>query len=399
MSVQYWYKPIYVVAIVVAMMSFCIKAKALNNKADSLMLNKLTILGYYQNGYVFPTNSFLRGQNEEHRVIRNYQALSIQFLKQTSGEQPWEYLYNRPYYGFGIYGAAFTHSKEIGKPIALYGILGIPIYRRNGLLLNYTFGFGIAFDWESYGENHYNVALGAEQSVYIDAGIDLSYLFESGLQFNIGSGLTHFSNGALKKPNLGVNLFSPRIGIGFNFDKKRASAIVPFIPEFKPQTEYVLALYTGFKNVLYTGTDVASSVADKGVYYSTYGLSATCNRHITFKSKIGFGAMVDYMGAANASIKVVNGKLDDQDASLNKGIELSVFPSYELVVHKLSLLIQPGLYLYRAKYDGRTPSTYQRLGLKYNILHNVSVGINIRAYNYYISDFIEWNISYRFGNL
>lgn len=370
-----------------------------SNGSDSIIQPKYSILGYYQNGHVFQTNSFLRGQNLENKPVRNYQSVSLQFVKQTKGENLWEYLYQKPYYGFGIYGAKFMQSKEIGKPIALYGILGIPFYRYNRLSFSYNFGFGLAFDWESYSENHYNVALGAEQSVYIDASIGCSYFFDNGLQLNVGAGFTHFSNGALKKPNFGVNLFSPRIGLGFNFNKHKVPVVEPVVPEFKPESELVLTAYTGLKNVLYTGTDVPSSVADKGVYYSTYGLSTTYNRQITFKSKIGFGVMLDYMGAADASIKVVNGGLDDQDASLKRGLEFSIFPSYELAINKLSLIIQPGFYLYRAKYSGKTPDAYQRIGIKYNVLNDLSIGINLRAYSYYISDFIEWNISYRFHDL
>jgi hypothetical protein len=71
--------------------------------------------------------------------------------------------------------------------------------------------------------------------------------------------------------------------------------------------------------------------------------------------------MGGYMGAANSSITVVNGKLEDNDASFFRGIEVSIFPSYELVINRFSLLLQPGFYLYRANYEGRTLVAYQRI--------------------------------------
>jgi hypothetical protein len=66
-----------------------------SNSNDSIIQPKYSVLGYYQNGYVFQTNSFLRGQNLENKPVRNYQSVSLQFVKQTKGENLWEYLYQR----------------------------------------------------------------------------------------------------------------------------------------------------------------------------------------------------------------------------------------------------------------------------------------------------------------
>jgi hypothetical protein len=155
-------------------------------------------------------------------------------------------------------------------------------------------------------------------------------------------------------------------------------------------------LYAGWKNVLYTWSDADSITAFKGVYYNVYGLSTVFNRQISHKSKIGIGATIGYLGAANSSITLENGKLDDNDASLREGIELSIYPSYELMINKLSLLIQPAFYLYRYSYDKQTPIMYQRIGLKYQIFKNMFAGLNLHAYKFYISDYIEWNIGYTF---
>jgi hypothetical protein len=66
-----------------------------------------------------------------------------------------------------------------------------------------------------------------------------------------------------------------------------------------------------------------------------------------------------------------------------------------LAINRLSLIIQPGFYLYRTKYGERSPATYQRIGIKYNILKDISLGINMHAYYFSIADYIEWTIGYR----
>lgn len=356
----------------------------------------LTLFASYQQGKVLLTNDFVRGNNIKHIPINSFRAESLQLLRQTTGESLWEQLYKFPRYGFGIYSAQFIQSSEIGKPIAVYGVLGIPLLRLKKLSLCADFGLGLTFNWESFGEDKYNIALGAEETVYINAGPSLEYSFENGFIVDLGASFTHFSNGALKKPNFGINTFAPKVSLGYNFNRPKNPFIYQEVPEFQTKSEIITSFFTGWENVLYKGNDVDSVTKNKGVYYSTFGLSATYNRQVSYKSKIGVGLMVGYMGAVNSSISVVNGKLEDKDASFKEGFELSIFPSYELVINKLSLLIQPGFYLYRTKYVNRTPALYQRVGIKYDVQKDLSFGINLRAYSYYISDFIEWTVAYRF---
>jgi len=44
-----------------------------------------------------------------------------------------------------------------------------------------------------------------------------------------------------------------------------------------------------------------------------------------------------------------------------------------------------------------TPGYYQRIGVKYHFMNNTFLGISLRAYNFYQSDFIEWTLGHRFS--
>ncbi len=355
----------------------------------------LTFLAYYQFGRVLPTNAFVDGNNLRHLPINSYHAATIQLLRQTTGGKLWEQLYRYPRYGIGFYSVWFNNTRELGKPRAIYGIIDIPLARWNNFSLNAGFGLGFTFNWESFGEDKYNIALGAEESTYIDAGLSVEYSFNNGLILNLGSSFTHFSNGDLKKPNYGINDFGTKVSLGYNFLKPVKVFMHKEVPDFKKKSDVAIMIFTGWENILYRGNDVDSLTKNKGVYYPSVGFSATYNRQVSYKSKIGVGIMIGYMGAANSSINVINGKLEDNDASFAEGFELSVFPSYELLIDRLTLLIQPGFYVYRAKYAGRTPVAYQRIGIKYDVYKDISIGINLRAYHFNVSDYIEWTLGYR----
>ena len=76
-------------------------------------------------------------------------------------------------------------------------------------------------------------------------------------------------------------------------------------------------------------------------------------------------------------------------------IFLSIYPSYELVINKVSIIIQPAFYLYRKKLVNQTPVFHQRVGLKYHFTDHLFIGITLVAYKFHVSEFIEWNIGYR----
>lgn len=159
--------------------------------------------------------------------------------------------------------------------------------------------------------------------------------------------------------------------------------------------EWTISLYGGANNVLYTGNDIDSISKYKGVYYPQTGLISTVNRSVGKKSKFGLGLSLGYNGSANAKILIDGTELDEESATFGEGFELSIFPSYELVIDRASVIIQPGIYIYRHCYEGRRPTVYQRVGIKYHFTERLYAGLNLRAYRYYKSDYIEWNIGYQ----
>ena len=104
---------------------------------------------------------------------------------------------------------------------------------------------------------------------------------------------------------------------------------------------------------------------------------------------------MEFNGSQNSQIVVNGTSLEKSNLPFDRHLALSIYPSYELVVNKLSLIIQPGIYLFRMNTANMTPIMYQRIGVKYHFLKNTFAGINLRAYNYYESDFIEWTFGHR----
>ena len=366
------------------------------SKGDTIRYLKLKI--NYHNGRVLQTNDFVRGINKELSPINHYQAFALQIGEQTTGKNFWEQLYGYPVWGAGLYIADFFNPEEMGYPIAVYGFFEAPFKRWQHFSFNYNLKLGLTFNWRKFDPfiNNFNIAIGAGETVYIYSGINISYQINERINFAVGGGFTHFSNGALKKPNFGINTLSPSATISYNLNKNLPEFKKPLGKKISQQDAINVSFYAGLKNVL-LDNNVTTDIKLKyqGVYFPEYGISGIYNKTISYMSKIGFGATFSYDGSTNAQVAIENGEIEALDQPFSEKIQMSIYPSYELNYNKVSLIIQPGFYIFRKKIKNQTPVFYQRIGLKYHFYKNIFFAVNLRAYKFYISDYIEWSIGYK----
>jgi Lipid A 3-O-deacylase (PagL) len=352
--------------------------------------------GYAQYGNVLATNPFLKQAITDGDRHIEFAAFSLQYLKQTNGEKEWEKNFNYPTYGLGIYSAKFFDNSGFGTPIAIYGVLKAPFRRWGKLSLNWDTGFGLTFNWKSFNPaaNNFDISLGARETVFIDLGINLKYRLNDQLDLSLGYSFTHFSNGALKVPNFGLNTFSPKISLEYNLQRFIPPAKEFPTAPFPKYTSLDFSFFGGIKNVVYNGSSPDSVNKYKGVYYQVYGMNTTLNRQLTRKSKIGIGCSISYDGSYNSTAYIDHGELEPVEGFHKDKFSLSIYPSYELVIYRLSVVVQPGFYLFRQQSVDKKPVPYQRLGLHYQLGSNLFTGVCLRAYDYHVSDFIEWTLGY-----
>lgn len=350
----------------------------------------------YQYGYVFPTNTFVQGVNSEFEKINRFESFSFRYNIQTDGSEDWHHRFRFPKWGVGIYMADFFEKEQIGLPIAFYFFFNSPYKRWNKLSLDYNIDFGLAFNWKRFDPNlnFYNVAMGAGQSVYIDMGLKLNYSFTERLDGAIALSVSHFSNGALKKPNSGINVVAPKLSIAYSF-KKNTKKISIAIAPFEKKNEWLISAFWGVTNVIFDSVDLAIEEKYRGVYFPIIGINALRNWQVSYKSKVGIGLTYAYNSSINAQVAIEDGVLDPADASFLEKNELSVSASYEYVVNKVSMIFQPSYYLYRKEFPTSTPRFYQMIGLRCFLTNRIFTGITLKAHDFSVSDFILFNAGIR----
>ena len=164
-------------------------------------------------------------QNDEYhsalgRYSRHTPGYEFSLHRNTYGEHRWEVLHNYPSIGLTFYYSGFGNdsiSAELGKVFALYPFINFPITPGASSKLTFKLGVGVSYLTNRFDpkENFHNYAIGS----HINAAVNLSFEYRQRivdrLHWVTSAGLTHFSNGATKAPNMGINIFSVASGLSW----------------------------------------------------------------------------------------------------------------------------------------------------------------------------------------
>lgn len=143
--------------------------------AQDAYIHRLGIEG--RAGYIFPTSSFLRGENDMRKIMRSVCSAHLKYSFRLPPGTAADRVYGSSYQGIGLGYFDFGNRREMGTPVALYAFQGARIAGITPRLsLNYEWGFGASFGWKPYDylSNPNNTVMGSKVNAYLSAGIHLN---------------------------------------------------------------------------------------------------------------------------------------------------------------------------------------------------------------------------------
>ncbi len=321
-------------------------------------------------GFIYPHRPSIA-----YLVNKHIPAFDLTYSKQLHTEK-WHALYRYPYYGAGMYFANLGNKTYTGQAIAVYGFWDIPIYSRQHHSLNYSFALGIAYLTKSYDfkTNYYNLVIGSPINAFVDFGLYQSFYIKH-IRINAGISYTHYSNGAVTKPNLGFNI--PAFKLSLGYVKRHYAIAKDSLPEKKcpPTYEYTIFLAGGIRQ---------NSTTDP-FYYFANTLSVNAERYFSVKRKAGIGFDLFY----DPSIPQRNSfsYKNPYTPYTRGGIHLS----YDLVINRMSIGMHVGRYIWdRYLPDGWI---YSRVGVRYRLNRCLLAGLFIKSH-FAKADLIEFGLAY-----
>ena len=337
----------------------------------------------YLPGKVIPHTEFVAGDNLLGKPLNHFESYAIKFLWQNPGYEDWQKVHHAPYYGFGVSVSDFHDPVELGYPVSVYGDLGIPVFRLQKFALYTDFQFGIATNWEHYDSinNPKNLSVGGNLTVHLNIGMNAYIPLTRRLELGAGIHFIHFSNGGFERPNRGLNVYSPSVELKYRFTDRPDLRAVKMDHRLERSNDLYLMLGYGDHQLVEHELDTN--------YFAVGGISAIYFIQMSNAFRLGAGTDINYWWGLNAAPDGTIGprKLEN----FTTGLILQP----EMIIGKMTLTGGIGLYATHRNY-GNFKQTYQRLGVRYDIYRNYSLGINVRSVNFMLAEFLEFNIGYRF---
>lgn len=294
-------------------------------------------------------------------------------------------LYNNPIYGIGLYSSTF-HTDIVGRPYAIYGFVQTPFGNIDNpkWAFDYRIGLGLSGNFKPFNteNNPLNLAIGTKNNVFIDFGIRSQYKINNHFRAGLGLSYHHFSNGALRLPNKGVNIIPISVSVTYQPDGKKVKKDTSHVEPVSKNMLYHANVGVGLKQI--------ARDSDKRYFKSTVSFYAS--KHITYKWRMGGGFDIFYSASGNSE-EIAEDKTGKLSAKLSGG------PSFYLVHvlnQKLVLNGNVGYYIHNQEFNGESKKIFLRAGFRYYVYKNINAGVSIKAHQGN-ADFIEWTLGYTFN--
>jgi len=355
----------------------------------------------YRPGYIFPTNSFLQGENEAMTPFRNSYAVHLKYAFRFTPGSGADRIFGGAYQGIGSGYYTFGNPKELGNPVSLYLFQGARIAAFSSRVsFNYEWNFGLSFGWKPYDreKNPYNVMMGSKMNAYINTNFYLDWVLSPQFHLNAGVTLTHFSNGNTRFPNAGLNLIDMKTGLVYHFNREKVclSEMVDhaLIPAFPRHMSYDLVLFGSWRRKGYFS---GNGFVPSPNAYKVLGTSLSAMYNVSYKFRAGVA--LDWVYDASANVFVLSDPGTPEGfvkPPFNAQIALGASGRMEYVMPYF--IVGVGLGANVLHRGGDLKSFYQMLILKISITRNTFLHVGYNLKDFRDPNFLMLGIGFRFNN-
>ena len=354
----------------------------------------------FNSGQILPTDEFTGTF-----ATRYYQSLSLKFGFRSTGNSWEDFAFGMPYVGVGFRFIDFPTKRDVfGSPIAVYMFHGGTIRNfRPRLSLHYEWNLGASFNWRHFCpfDNPENVTFSTSTNVYASLNAYAKWRMTPRVDLHLGAGFNHFSNGSVRRPNRGMNLFSPFVEITYALDPQdremRALAPIPPPIEFSQRIDYefMLTISSRQTSVDTLGTGLTSRYLNYN--FPVIGLSFAPLIVPNHRFKHGAGLDVVYDRSSNVRAwreqSPETGNMYDriEFAPFSERISVGLSARGEITMPAYSVFAHLG---YNIIQSTDIPRFYQVIGVKLYPRDEMFVTFGIRATNFSRAQYLYWSVGY-----
>lgn len=344
--------------------------------SDSLrFLNNIRLGAEVHHGFIYPHHSSIA-----YSLNSRISGFELNITTDTYGRGSWDKLYRFPRMGAGYFYTNLGNDEVFGKAHALFLFMDIPFSSTpKRIASSYRISYGLAYLTKQFDvtENPLNMAISSGFNMYVNFRYTARLKINERNEIEAGFGFTHFSNGKLATPNLGLNCVAFNLGYLINIIPTGYSGIAE-TPDLKKHN---------FEVFLSGGSKTDDQLSGKYYLISSLVLDYKYVPWI----KYSFGAGLDFFYDESLGPN----KVGDEGGTYKKGdlyqlgFHAGFYPRYS----KLTIVLQLGTYVHANYY--KYTRVYSRLGFRYEVYNDILINLTLKSHQA-IADYLEWGIGYRF---
>lgn len=314
-----------------------------------------------------------------HVLQKHSRSFEVDYTFKTRERKGWEELYNFPELGIGYQYFNLGNPTELGSAHGVFGLVKFNLFPfKNGELKTHL-GLGVGYVSRPFNttDNYKNLLVGSHINATITTGIEYNRKLSDHIDFNAGINLTHYSNGASKVPNMGINLAV--LNLGVNYYLQPIASIKKDSVSIEREKSIEILVAGGIKQI-YPPNNPTYGV---GIFTGDYLFP------IRKKSILTLGGDIYIDGSSKFFLLSDSIIATGASSCLRSGVHLG----YGLRAGKCSGILQTGYYFYNPyDLDGKIYST---LSFRYHINKHLFACFNLKSH-YARADYFQYGFGYHF---
>lgn len=305
-------------------------------------------------------------------------AFELDLERKFRGDKPWQRLYKDAGFGFGLMYSGMANDEVIGGGVRIIPYLDLPFVSGSRSSFGMRLGWGLGYIFKPFDrvENFKQITTGSR----INTAIQLKFRYRIDLdrtRFSAGISIDHWSNGAFKLPNLGANLVSLDLAVGYALSEGSVAPVTPDTTRFqRRRREQSVVGAFGI-------SEVARPLSGQ---YSVFSVVGQVQWNVTPKSS--FSAGIDLFN--KGSLQTIHEELRGKDRIDHT--QVGIHGGWALGFGRGELLLQMGAYAY-SPYPDESP-LFHRLGMRYRSGKKLMWHVALKSH-YAVADHWEWGVGYR----
>lgn len=302
----------------------------------------------------------------------------ITLLQHTQANKIWTILYGQPTVAYSFAYQTLGNEAILGNAFYFVPSLEFEAFKvkRLDMRIRIGWGGGVMTKRHNFFYNKKNIVIGSSLNACVSLRALFRYRILDAVHLQIGGGITHYSNGGVTNPNLGINIPFAQIGIQYNFQKSAVSDSLS-----KQIIAQLPSLNQSFRPFVKIGLGLTETASARGPKYPIYSVAFGLSRLMARISKLSLS--VEYLyNTSPYAFDRQNGAVELKHLNYAR---FSISATHEFLFGHWGLVTGIGAYLNKHKYQrsvvlGRIGFNFYLQNYFKTVKNQLWLGCHVRTY-------------------